>query len=150
MMASRGHISGVTVKRPFTKPLELLRSNGLRPTRQRLALCRLLFDNGPRHVTAEQLHSDALAANVRVSVATVYNTLHQFTTAGLLREIVVEAGRSYFDTNVADHHHLFHEETGELTDIPGEDIVVSRIPEPPEGNRIGRVDVIVRLRREST
>jgi Fur family transcriptional regulator, iron response regulator len=71
-----------------------LRTAGLRPTRQRVALARLLFGQCDRHVTAEQLHKEALDADVRVSLATVYNTLHQFTDAGLLREVVVEAGRS--------------------------------------------------------
>ena len=82
-------------------------------------LARLLFDGGDRHVTAEQLHGEALAAAIPVSLATVYNTLHQFTDAGLLREVVVEPGRSYFDTNIADHHHFFCEASGLLQDIPG-------------------------------
>jgi Fur family iron response transcriptional regulator len=80
-----------------------------------------------------------------VSLATVYNTLNQFTEAGLLREIVVDAGRSYFDTNVSDHHHFFHEGTGMLADIPGSDVVVSLLPPPPAGTTIRRVDVIVRI-----
>ena len=91
-----------------------LRAAGLRPTRQRLCLARLLFEPGDRHVTAEQLHSEANAARVEVSLATVYNTLHQFTEAGLLREVVIEPGRSYFDTNTSDHHHFFHEGDGRL------------------------------------
>src|SRR5216110_328279 len=95
-------------KRP-TMPIvvERLRRVGLRPTRQRVALARLLFNGGDRHVTAEQLHGEAAAAAIRVSLATIYNTLHQFTDRGLLREVVVEAGRSYFDTNIDDHHHFF-------------------------------------------
>jgi Fur family iron response transcriptional regulator len=124
-----------------------LRSAGLRPTRQRQALARLLFEGGDRHVTAEQLHGEALADAVRVSLATVYNTLHQFTGAGLLREVVVEPGRSYFDTNVADHHHFFCETTGKLQDIPGESVVVGALPQPPSGAEISRVDVIIRIRR---
>jgi Fe2+ or Zn2+ uptake regulation protein len=80
--------------------IERLRAVGLRPTRQRLALTQLLFNRGDRHVTAEQLHGEALASAIPVSLATVYNTLHQFTAAGLLREVVVEPGRSYFDTNI--------------------------------------------------
>lgn len=92
--------------------LERLRAAGLRPTRQRLALAKLLLGNGDRHVTAEQLYIEAAAAAMPVSLATVYNTLHQFTEAGLLREVVVEPGRSYFDTNIADHHHFFCSRTG--------------------------------------
>src|SRR5919204_76918 len=105
--------------------LERLRRVGLRPTRQRVALARLLFGGADRHVTAEQLHGEALAAAIRVSLATVYNTLHQFTDAGLLREVVVEPGRSYFDTNTDDHHHFFSESRGTLQDIPGDAVVIS-------------------------
>ena len=126
---------------------ERLKQAGLRPTRQRLALASLLFEKGcDRHVTAEQLHSEALSADVRVSLATIYNTLHQFTSAGLLREVVVESGRSYFDTNISDHHHFFCEERGSLHDIPGEMIQVAQLPVPPCGTAIGRVEVIVRVR----
>lgn len=130
--------------------LKRLRSVGLRPTRQRIALARLLFDSGvDRHVTAEQLHGEAQGAAIRVSLATVYNTLHQFTAAGLLREVVVEPGRSYFDTNVDDHHHFFCESTGMLQDIPGDSVVVGCLPQPPSGTEIRRVDVIIRVRRNS-
>jgi Fur family iron response transcriptional regulator len=128
--------------------LERLRAAGLRPTRQRLALARLLFDGGERHVTAEQLHSEALGAQIPVSLATIYNTLHQFTTAGLLREVVVEPGRSYFDTNADDHHHFFCESSGVLQDIPGQGVVVSGLPLPPAGTAIQRVEVIVRVRSD--
>lgn len=131
--------------RPYAKMLDLLRAADLRPTRQRLALARLLFEKGDRHVTAEMLNDEALAANIRVSLATVYNTLHQFTAAGLLREIVVDATRSYFDTNIQDHHHFFFEKSGRLEDIPGHQVVVSDMPAAPEGTRVARVDVIVRL-----
>jgi Fur family iron response transcriptional regulator len=127
---------------------ERLRAAGLRPTRQRLALARLLFDDGDRHVTAEHLHGEAQARAIRVSLATVYNTLHQFTAAGLLREVVVEPGRSYFDTNVSDHHHFFCESTGHLQDIPGELVMVGELPRPPDGAEIRRVDVIIRIRRD--
>ena len=133
--------------RPFAPAIDRLKSAGLRPTRQRLALARLLYDRGDRHVTAEQLHQEAASSNVRLSLATVYNTLHQFTTLGMLREVVVEPGRSYFDTNIGDHHHFFDEDTGGLADIPGEQVELTRLPPPPSGARIGRVDVIVRLKR---
>ncbi|MGE5505820.1 MAG: iron response transcriptional regulator IrrA [Actinomycetota bacterium] len=131
--------------RPYSQALDRLRAVGLRPTRQRLALARLLFDNGDRHISAEQLHTEALANNIRVSLATVYNTLHQFTDAGLMREIVVDAGRSYFDTNTSDHHHFFYEKSGKLCDIPAELIAVAKVPDAPEGMRISRVEVIVRV-----
>jgi len=133
--------------RPFANALELLRAAGLRPTRQRLALARLLFERGDRHVGAEELHGEALAADVPVSLATVYNTLHQFVAAALLREVVVSPGRSYFDTNVSDHHHFFYEDSGHLLDIPGERINVTNLPAPPDGAAIRRVDVIIRVER---
>ena len=137
------------VPRSSPSVLGRLRAVGLRPTRQRIALARLLFDSCDRHVTAEQLHGEALTLAIRVSLATVYNTLHQFTTAGLLREVVVEPGRSYFDTNVQDHHHFFCETTGMLQDIPGELVAVGQLPQPPSGSEIRRVDVIIRIRRDS-
>jgi len=130
--------------------LERLRAVNLRPTRQRLALARLLLENGERHVTAEQLHGEAVAAGIPVSLATIYNTLHQFTDSGLLHEVVVEPGRSYFDTNAADHHHFFCEATGRLQDIPGRDVVVSGYPLPPQGTEICRVDVVIRVRPENS
>lgn len=131
--------------RPYKKVLDRLRAAGLRPTRQRLALAKLLFEGVSRHVTAEILHGEAQAASIRVSLATVYNTLHQFTAADLLREIVVDSQRSYFDTNMSDHHHFFHEKTNQLTDIPGDEIVVTRMPPPPPGTVVKRVDIVVRL-----
>lgn len=131
--------------RPYRVAYDILRDAGLRPTRQRLGLARILFDKGDRHVTAEQLHSEASDSNLRVSLATIYNTLHQFTEAGLLREVVVEPGRSYFDTNTSDHHHFFHEENGHLQDIPGSAITVGQLPPPPEGTEVQRVDIIVRV-----
>jgi Fur family transcriptional regulator, iron response regulator len=129
--------------------LQRLRGAGLRPTRQRLALARLLLESGDRHVTAELLHSEAMNAGIKVSLATVYNTLHQFTEAGLLREAVVEPGRSYFDTNTADHHHFYCETTGELRDIPAHHLSVTGLPEPPSGTEIRRVDIIVRVRPDN-
>ncbi len=132
--------------RPYASLLDRLREVGLRPTRQRLALARILFMNGERHLTAEQLHGEALDAEISVSLATIYNTLHQFTNAGLLREVVVEPGRSYFDTNTSDHHHFFHEQAGRLEDIPGDQVRLAELPSPPRGTTIQRVDVIVRVK----
>jgi len=137
----------VAVERPVA--LERLRAAGLRPTRQRVALAGLLLENGNRHVTAEQLHSEALAAAIPVSLATVYNTLHQFIDCGILRELVIEPGRSYFDTNLDDHHHFYCESTGLLQDIPGELVMVGRLPQPPAGAEISRIDVVIRIRQEA-
>ena len=143
--AAAAYHRAMGMSQPTTAVVERLRAVGLRPTRQRLALTRLLFAKGDRHVTAEQLHGEVLASAIPVSLATVYNTLHQFTEAGLLREVVVEPGRSYFDTNVADHHHFFCEAIGLLQDIPAEDLTVIGLPLPPSGTEIGRVEVIVRI-----
>jgi Fur family transcriptional regulator, iron response regulator len=131
--------------RPFSRVIDLLRQADLRPTRQRLALAKILFESGDRHVTAEGLHEEALAGNIDVSLATVYNTLHQFVDAGLLREIFVDASRSYFDTNTTEHHHLFFEPSGRVEDIPADKVIFAELPAPPEGMKVRRVDVIVRL-----
>ncbi len=125
-----------------------LKAAGLRPTRQRLELARLLFAEHDRHVTAESLAEEGTRAGVKVSLATVYNTLHQFKAAGLLRQVVVDASRTYFDTNVGDHQHFFVENEGLLIDIPGEEISVSGVPVPPQGLTIDSVDVVVRVRRQ--
>ena len=130
--------------RPYAQVLDQLRTAGLRPTRQRLALAKLLFENGPRHMTAEALHGEALGASIRVSLATVYNTLHQFTDAGLLREIVVDTTRSYFDTTTHEHGHFFHEASGQLIDIEDQ-IELSHMPALPAGMKVAGVDVVIRL-----
>ena len=125
----------------------MLKGSGLRPTRQRMALAELLFARGNRHISAENLHEEAMSHRVPVSLATVYNTLHQFTEAGLLREVAVDGSKTYFDTNTTDHHHFFVEDDNEVMDIPVGRMGVGRLPEPPAGYEISRVDVIVRLRR---
>ena len=133
--------------RPYSGLIERLKAVGLRPTRQRLALAKLLFGTGNRHVSAEQLHGEAVGARVRVSLATVYNTLHQFTAVGLLREVVVEPGRSYFDTNTSHHHHFFCEDDRNLVDIPGEELKVVKLPHPPAGTTVTEVDIVIRVRK---
>src|SRR5262245_14535262 len=125
-----------------------LRRAGLRPTRQRVALAELLFGEGDRHVTAEMLHDEAVRAGQRVSLATVYNTLHQFQRAGLLREIAIGGQRAYFDTNTSNPNHFFAEAEGQLVDIPGSSIRVDGVPEPPEDLKVSHIDVVVRLVRK--
>jgi Fur family iron response transcriptional regulator len=124
-----------------------LRAAGLRPTRQRTALAGLLFQGGDRHLSAEALHAEATRAGFKVSLATVYNTLHQFTEAGLLQQVVVDAARCYFDTNLGDHQHFYCPDEETLIDIPGDEIKVTGWPEAPKGTAVERVDVIVRLKR---
>jgi Fur family transcriptional regulator, iron response regulator len=125
-----------------------LRQVGLRPTQQRMALAWILFARGDRHVTAEMLYEEATRAQISVSLATVYNTLHQFTDAGLLRQVAVDASKTYFDTNNSVHHHYFVEGKNELMDIPPTNGLVGTMPTPPEGYEIVRIDVVVRLRRK--
>ena len=126
-----------------------LRRADLRPTRQRVALANLLLAKGDRHLTAEDLHAEARSAHIPVSLATVYNTLHQFTAAGLLRIVAAEGARTYFDTNVSDHHHFIVEGDNTVIDIAQGRVTVSNLPDPPEGMEIAHVDVILRLRRKA-
>lgn len=135
---------------PFHDVREMLREVGLRPTRQRLALGWLLFAKGDRHVTAEILHEEAIKARFPVSLATVYNTLHQFTEVNLLREVAVDGSKTYFDTNASTHHHFYLEGQNDLMDIPAHLVSVDVLPEAPEGYEIARVDVVVRLRKKSS
>jgi Fur family iron response transcriptional regulator len=134
---------------PVHKLRAKLRQANLRPTRQRVALGWLLFGKGDRHVTAEILFEEARVAKVPVSLATVYNTLHQSTAAGLLNEIAIDGPRTYFDTNPTPHHHFLIEETSALIDIPEGHVALQRLPIAPEGCEIARVDVVVRIRRAS-
>lgn len=125
----------------------LLHDAGLRPTRQRMDLGRLLFDGEDRHFTAEMLHEEAVCADVPVSLATVYNTLHQFTEAGLLREVAVSGAKTYFDTNTGDHHHFHVEGTNTIIDIDTAHLEVQGLPVPPDGMEVSQIDVVIHLRR---
>jgi Fur family iron response transcriptional regulator len=122
---------------------------GLRPTRQRIALAELLFSGPHRHVSAEQLHGEASSARVNVSLATIYNTLHQFREAGLLREVAVDTSRSYFDTDTSDHHHFYLEDEQRVIDIPFSAIAIQNLPEPPRGTTVTHVDVLIRVRKQA-
>ncbi|MBA1147767.1 transcriptional repressor [Ectothiorhodospiraceae bacterium WFHF3C12] len=122
-----------------------LHGAGLRATRQRIELAGLLFGDAHRHVTAEQIHREARQAGIRASLATVYNTLNQFTATGLLREINVDPQRCYYDTNTSHHHHFFHEDEGRLVDIPAEELPVGALPRPPAGTEVRGVEVVIRV-----
>ena len=126
-------------------PIQRLRGTGLRPTRQRVALAEMLFGRGDRHFTAEMVHAEAVSHGIPVSLATVYNTLHQFVEAGLLREVAIESAKTYFDTKTSNHFHFFFEDEGVLADIDTPNLSVENLPEPPEGFEISRIDVLVRL-----
>src|SRR4051812_32740715 len=132
---------------PWHDVKTMLRQVGLRPTRQRMSLGWMLFGKGDRHVTAEMLYEEATRAKVPVSLATVYNTLHQFTDVGLLRQVAVDGSKTYFDTNVSNHHHFFVEGENALVDIPNAEVMLDRLPHAPEGYEVARVDVVVRLRK---
>ncbi len=134
----------------FPSAEKWLAEAGLRPTRQRLALAHLLIGDGRhRHVTAESLFEAARRAGDPVSLATVYNTLKVFSEAGLLREITVNGARSYFDTDTSNHPHFFWEETGDLSDAPGEELEIARLPDAPAGAEISKVDVVIRVRQKA-
>lgn len=126
---------------------EALRKAGLRPTQQRQQLSQLLFGNGDCHVTADALHAAAVASGMKISQATVYNTLNQFTQLGLLRQIGIDGSKSFFDTNTTVHPHFFYEDEGVLVDVP-EIVAFDHLPEPLEGYAMERVDVIIHLRRK--
>jgi len=132
---------------PLSDLREKLRRVGLRPTRQRVSLGWLLFGKGDRHVTAELLYEEAVRARVPVSLATVYITLHPLTETGLLRQLLVDGSKAYFDTNPSEHHHFFLEDEGRLVDMPAESVSVSELPAPPPGHEVAGVEVIVRLRK---
>ena len=133
---------------PWHDVKEMLRGVGLRPTKQRMALGWILFAKGDRHLTAEMLYEEATKAKVPVSLATVYNTLHQFTEVGLLRQVAVDGSKTYFDTNTSTHHHFFVEGENALVDIPGAEEIIGKLPAAPVGYEVARIDVVVRLRRK--
>lgn len=127
-----------------------LATAGLRPTRQRVALAKLLVGDGEhRHVTAESLFEASRAAGEQVSLATVYNTLKSFSEAGLLREILVNGTKGYFDTNTTNHPHFFWEDDGRLQDAPKEGLEIAALPKAPDGAEISKVDVVIRLKPKS-
>ncbi len=125
---------------------DILNAAGLRPTRQRLDLGVLLFTGEDWHLTAEMLRDDAFANNIRISLATIYNTLHQFTGAGLLREVAVSGAKTYFDTNTGDHHHFHLADNNTVLDIAHGELKVEGIPTPPEGMEVSQIDIVVHLR----
>ncbi|MGB9153111.1 MAG: iron response transcriptional regulator IrrA [Alphaproteobacteria bacterium] len=132
--------------RKYDSAAALLQGAGLRPTKQRLVLAEWLFDGCDKHVTAEQVHEAAVKMRVPVSLATVYNSLNHFIAAGLLRHVAIDGGHVYFDTNTDDHYHLFDENSGWLTDIPASAVRLAQLPKLPQGKRLSRVDVVVRVR----
>ena len=124
---------------------DILLMHDLRPTRQRLALAETLFSGEHRHATAEQLRGEISRKGISISLATIYNTLNQFSRVGLLREINLDDNVTIFDTNTDHHHHFFDQNSSELIDIPDHEINITNLPESPDGRTIERVDVVIRL-----
>jgi Fur family transcriptional regulator, iron response regulator len=129
----------------FEHYIEKLRSSGLRPTKQRLALCKVLFDRKETfHFTINNLKKK-IEKNTKskISLATVYNTVHAFKNKGYLKEISLQGNKTFFDTNSKSHHHFYDQDTGDLIDIKNEDINVSRLPFAPKGKKIKDIEVTV-------
>ncbi len=127
----------------------MLSKVGLRPSRQRIAMCGLLFAGEHRHIAADELHEEAKAHGIAMSLATVYNVLKQFDDVGLIRRIAVPGDRHYYDTNVGDHHHYFIAEEGRVVDMPVGDLLITNMPEPPQGRKISKIDIVVHLEPEA-
>lgn len=125
--------------------ISLLREHGVTPTQQRVEIGQLLFAE-PQHFSAEQLLERLNAAGGHVSKATVYNTLNLFVQKGLIREVVVDPNRLFYDSNLEPHHHFFHVDSGALEDVPAEQVGIERLPDLPEGTFIEGVDVIIRVK----
>jgi Fur family iron response transcriptional regulator len=124
-----------------------LRSSGLRPTKQRLAICKVLFDRKDTfHFTIDNLKKK-IEKNTKhkVSLATVYNTIHAFKNNGYLKEISLQGNKTFFDTNTTSHHHFYDQDTGDLMDIKNEDIFISKLPSAPKGKKISEVEVTLKV-----
>jgi len=126
----------------------LLRSHGILPTQQRLLIARVLFEN-PRHVSAEQIMGQVNEGQANVSKATVYNTLGLFARNGLVNEVIVDPTRVFYDPNTTHHHHFYNIDTGELTDIEADQLMLTQPPALPEGTTTAGVDVIIRVRNKT-
>ena len=123
-----------------------LRSHQLRPTQQRMQLGGLLFLESDRHITAEELYTEAKSQNFSISLATVYNTLNQFSAVGLLKEVHIDRSRCYYDTNTTEHHHIFKASTGEIWDIPVDTINTQiDLEQIKHIGHVESVDIIIRI-----
>lgn len=138
----------MSTKKPYKAIAEKLVESGIRPTSQRLNIARLMFGEGldaHRHFTADHLYDEAKSAGLKLSLATIYNNLNVFKEAGLLKEVILHTGQSYFDTNIDDHHHFFDEDAGEVIDIDSESLKLLDLPPLPAGKKVKSVQVIIRL-----
>jgi len=128
--------------------LKKLRSSGLRPTKQRVEIAKFLFEREKTfHFTVESLNKLLTKKTTsKIALATIYNTVHAFKTSGHLSEVEVRGNKTYFDTNVSNHHHFYDSETAELIDIDANDIVIQKIPKAPNGKKIKNVEVFINLK----
>ena len=126
--------------------LKVLKEAKLRPTKQRVTLISNIYKYGNRHVNAESLHKEILDTGEKVSLATVYNTLHNLTNLGFLRQVKVNSSQNYFDTNVTAHHHFFDHSNNSLIDIDKDTIKIQGIPTPPDKKKISEVEVIISIK----
>ena len=135
------------MKSEFTPFINRLRSSGLRPTNQRLTICKVLFDRKDTfHFTIDKLKKKIeKSTKSKVSLATVYNTVHAFKRSGYLKEISLQGNKTFFDTNSTSHHHFYDQDTGDLMDIKNEDILVSKLPSAPKGKKIKEIEVTVSI-----
>mgnify|MGYP001176251720 FL=1 len=138
----------MTTNRMFSKEIEKLKEAGLRVTKQRIAVANIIFENKNHHFTAESLYKESLKKNCRLSMATIYNTLRNFTEANLLREVFIDSDRRYYDTNLTDHHHLYFSDSGHLEDVQSNQIQISKFPDIPQGLKIDRMDMIIRVSKK--
>ena len=125
-----------------------LRSSNLRPTKQRVEIAKFLFEREKTfHFTVESLNKLLTKKSTsRFALATIYNTVHAFKAAGHLSEVEVRGNKTYFDTNVSNHHHFYDSETSELIDIDANDVVIQKIPKAPNGKNIKNVEVFINLK----
>ena len=128
--------------------IDKLRSSGLRPTKQRLKICEVLFNRDKTfHFTIQDLATQiSKQLNEKISLATVYNTVHAFKNKGYLKEISINSDKSYFDTNISNHHHFYDSETSELIDINEKEIKFEKIPKAPNGKNIKNIEVVINLK----
>ena len=129
----------------FNKAIRKLSNKGIRPTKQRMVLAKLLFENGDRHISAEEIFEEIKKADRKISLATIYNTLKHFTSLGLLKELVIDQNKSIYCTNHDAHYHLYIEDEGKIIDIPQKNIDLN-IPEIPACLNLHNIDIIVRIR----
>ena len=129
---------------PEARVARHLSATGHQVTAQRMRLARLIFAR-PQHLSAEDVLRMAMAAGIKVSKATVYNTLNLFAECGLVREVNVDSDRLYYDSTTTPHHHFFNEDTGELSDVPLDAVSVDNLPEPPAGTETAGIEVVIRL-----